>query len=74
MTDTATGPSATIRTARLRASKAGATATDKFSYTVKDGSNAASTATVTVTITGQNDPPVAADLAASALEHGPATR
>jgi VCBS repeat-containing protein len=39
-----------------------------------DGSNASSTATVTVTITGENDPPVAADVSATALEHGPAVQ
>ncbi|GAB5389741.1 MAG: hypothetical protein Alpg2KO_27090 [Alphaproteobacteria bacterium] len=38
---------------------AGETATETFSYTVKDDQGATSTATVTVTITGQNDGPVA---------------
>ena len=54
--------------------KAGAAATDTFTYTVTDGSDAFSTPTVTVTITGENDPPVAADVAASAFEHGPAVQ
>ncbi len=39
---------------------AGQTATDSFNYTVADSHGAASTATVTVTVTGVNDAPVAA--------------
>jgi VCBS repeat-containing protein len=52
---------------------AGVTATDKFLYTVTDAAGAASTATVTMTITGQNDPPIAANISGSVLEYGPAT-
>src|SRR5262249_51753768 len=52
--------------------KAGDTATDKCRYTVTDGSGAKSTATVTMTIRGENDGPVAADVADSVAEHGPA--
>jgi VCBS repeat-containing protein len=37
--------------------KAGQTATDTFTYTVKDGSGASSTQSVTITIQGQNDDP-----------------
>src|SRR5207244_7854302 len=52
--------------------KAGATATDTFRYTVTDGSQVSSTATVTITINGENDAPVAKDIATSVQEHGPA--
>ena len=52
--------------------KAGATATDKFRYTVTDGSGASSTATVTIAITGENDAPAAQDVAANVRKHGPA--
>jgi VCBS repeat-containing protein len=38
--------------------KAGATATDSFSYTMVDAAGEASTATVTMTVTGVNDAPV----------------
>ncbi|MBR0869030.1 tandem-95 repeat protein [Bradyrhizobium tropiciagri] len=48
--------------------KAGATATDVFHYAVTDGSGATSTQTATVTITGQNDAPVAAAITGSANE------
>src|SRR5262249_5669884 len=39
--------------------KQGATATDSFNYTMADGSGATSSASVTITIQGANDPPVA---------------
>ncbi|MGD5395292.1 Ig-like domain-containing protein, partial [Xanthomonas citri pv. citri] len=51
--------------------KAGETAQDTFSYTVADGSKVSSTATVTITIIGENDAPVAKDVVASVQEHGP---
>ena len=47
-------------TAALQALAVGETATDSFSYTITDIAGAASTATVTVTIAGVNDAPVAA--------------
>jgi VCBS repeat-containing protein len=50
---------------------AGETATDTFTYTMKDGSGETSTATVTVTIVGANDAPTAADDTATAQEDGP---
>ncbi|MEM5584244.1 Ig-like domain-containing protein [Roseibium sp. AS2] len=50
---------------------AGETATDAFSYTVDDGNGGAATETVTVTITGQNDAPVALAVTAVAQEDGP---
>ncbi|WP_028311381.1 Ig-like domain-containing protein [Derxia gummosa] len=40
---------------------AGETATDVFTYTVADGHGGSSTATVSITVTGRNDAPVAAD-------------
>ena len=48
--------------------KAGATATDTFSYTVRDSAGAESTASVTMTITGVNDGPIAVDDAGSVSE------
>ncbi|HEB96924.1 MAG TPA: tandem-95 repeat protein, partial [Sedimenticola thiotaurini] len=39
----------------------GEVATDTFSYTISDGNGGTDTATVTVTIVGENDPPVAVD-------------
>src|SRR5258708_19066452 len=51
---------------------AGQTATDKLLYTVTDPAATPSTATVTMTVTSQNDPPVASDVSAGVLEHGPA--
>jgi VCBS repeat-containing protein len=53
--------------------KAGATATDTFHYTVTDAAGLSSTALVTITVTGQNDAPVAGNLTGTVLEHGPAT-
>jgi VCBS repeat-containing protein len=47
---------------------AGQTATDTFGYTVSDGYTTAS-ATVTVTITGVNDPPVLANIETSTLQY-----
>jgi VCBS repeat-containing protein len=54
--------------------RAGQTTTDSFTYTVTDGKGAADTKTVTVTISGQNDAPVAEDLAGDVQEDGPAKR
>ena len=48
--------------------KAGELATDTFSYTLRDGAGAESTANVTVTITGINDAPVTQDQSASTDE------
>ncbi len=53
--------------------KAGATATEVFSYTMRDASGAQSTANVTVTIAGVNDSPVAVDNAFSISEDAAAT-
>jgi VCBS repeat-containing protein len=53
--------------------RAGQTGTDQFLYTVTDAAGASSTATVTITIIGQNDSPVAANVSGAVLEHGPAT-
>jgi VCBS repeat-containing protein len=47
---------------------AGATATDSFSYTMKDGAGATQTAHVTMTIEGVNDAPVAQADTASVTE------
>ncbi|RNL63791.1 tandem-95 repeat protein, partial [Nocardioides marmoriginsengisoli] len=47
----------------------GETATDTFGYTVSDGHGGTDTATVTITITGANDPPVASDDAGSVAEN-----
>ena len=52
--------------------RAGATATDTFSYTIADRNGALSTANVTVTVTGVNDAPIAvADGALAAEDGGP---
>jgi VCBS repeat-containing protein len=49
---------------------AGATATDTFSYTMRDAAGAQSTATVTMTVTGVNDAPVAnADTASTSQDN-----
>ncbi len=45
---------------------AGETAVDRFTYTVSDGHGGTSTASVAVTVTGVNDPPVAPNVTASA--------
>ncbi len=50
----------------------GETATDTFSYTITDGQGGFDTATVTVTIHGQNDIPDAVDDVDDADEDGPA--
>jgi len=42
--------------------RAGETATDTFTYTVRDSAGAESTHTVTITITGSNDAPVVPDV------------
>jgi CSLREA domain-containing protein len=47
--------------------------TDTFDYTVSDGNGGIDTATVTVTVTCVNDPPVAADDAATVAEDSGAT-
>ena len=46
-------------------------ASDTFTYTVEDGNGGSATETVTVNITGLNDGPVAAAVAAGASEDGP---
>src|SRR6185312_197240 len=51
---------------------AGETATDTFTYTMKDSAGVTSTATVEVTIVGQNDGPTAVADAATVQEDGPA--
>ena len=54
--------------------RAGQTATETFSYTMADGGGAQSTASVTVTVTGVNDAPVAVGNTASVGEDaGPIT-
>jgi VCBS repeat-containing protein len=53
---------------QFNALSAGQTATDTFGYTVTDGVQTAS-ATVTVTITGVNDPPVISNIETSALSY-----
>ena len=45
--------------ATLNALPAGGSVADTFSYTVDDGNGGSDTATVTVTVTGLNDPPLA---------------
>lgn len=49
----------------------GANATDMFTYTVQDLAGATATATVTVLISGVNQPPVARDDGGQAVEDGP---
>ncbi len=51
----------------------GETATDTFEYTVSDGNGGEDTATVTVTISGVNDAPVASDLALALDENSTIT-
>ncbi len=47
---------------------AGVTATDTFTYTIRDAAGAMSAAMVTVTVTGVNDAPIAAADSAAAVE------
>ncbi|WP_193748812.1 VCBS domain-containing protein [Leisingera sp. ANG-Vp] len=51
---------------------AGETATDTFAFTVDDGNGGFDTETVTVTVSGQNDAPVALAVSGDANEDGPA--
>ncbi len=51
----------------------GETASDSFNYTITDLGGASSTATVALTVTGVNDPPVAEDDAATTDEDTPVT-
>jgi VCBS repeat-containing protein len=51
----------------------GGSATDSFAYTVSDGNDGTDTATVTITIDGVNDPPVALDDSATTNENTPVT-
>ncbi|MEQ1827463.1 MAG: Ig-like domain-containing protein [Pirellula sp.] len=48
----------------------GATATESFTYTMRDSGGAQSTATVNVTVTGLNDSPIAVANTATAIEDG----
>ena len=48
----------------------GQTATDSFTYTATDSAGATDTATLTITVNGANDAPVAADDAGSVAEDG----
>jgi Ca2+-binding RTX toxin-like protein len=49
------------------------TGTTTFTYTISDGNGETATATVTVNVSGQNDPPVAADDQATVRESGQIT-
>lgn len=53
--------------------KAGATANDSFSYTIKDSAGATSTAIIFVELIGVNDPPTAANDSAGVAEGGQIT-
>ena len=53
--------------------QAGNSTTDNFTYTVSDGNGGNDTATVTITINGVNDPPVAVADNATTLENTPVT-
>jgi len=59
--------------ASVQALKAGETVTDSVTYTVKDADGVDSTATVTVTVTGVNDAPVAVADTGSVAEDGTST-
>ncbi|HSU52468.1 MAG TPA: Ig-like domain-containing protein [Candidatus Dormibacteraeota bacterium] len=54
---------------RFSALASGQTATDSFAYVVSDSHGATATARVTITITGVNQPPVAANVALSIKEN-----
>src|SRR5205807_898986 len=49
--------------------QAGQSATDRFKYTATDGHLSSSPATVTVTVTGVNDPPVLSGVESAALSY-----
>jgi VCBS repeat-containing protein len=51
--------------------QAGGSATDSFTYTVSDGRGGTDTATVTITINGVNDPPVAVNDSTTTDEDSP---
>jgi VCBS repeat-containing protein len=51
----------------------GSSATDSFTYTVSDGKGGTDTATVTITIDGVNDPPVALNDSVTTSENTPVT-
>jgi VCBS repeat-containing protein len=53
-----------------QALKAGQTASETFTYTITDSFGVSDTATLTFTVTGTNDAPVAPELAGIALEDG----
>jgi|GEM_PF-1582562 len=53
---------------RFESLAVGETAEDTFTYTVSDGNGGANMATVTVTVEGENDAPVAEDVVATASE------
>ena len=59
--------------ATVEALNTGGTLTDTFSYTMKDAANANSTTTITVTINGADDNPVAVADSATVLEDALAT-
>ena len=51
----------------------GQTATDTFTYQASDGYHDSNSATVTVTVTGVNDPPVLANIESSTLQYDAGT-
>lgn len=60
----------TADTTRANALAVGQTATESFSYRISDGKGGTSSATLTITITGKNDGPVAQADTASLTENG----